>query len=327
MSAPYAARLPDARIIRGACRGATQSASGDLVSPARSPRCAGWCAGAPRSQILVGGHVRRSDIGRRIDADHIVRGEGVAWLRTFVGDDPNAPIRHPLIPSGFGMRVMGLRAPEGRRSRAATIVPSVGCPMGCGFCTTSAFFGGKGHYVNFYDTGAELFEVMCDAEKRLGAQSFFMMDENFLLYKRRALELLDCMRANGKPGRSTLPSSANAIRHTTARSRAGRNGSGWDSNRLATFTSTGRPIRWADVSFSRTASVPVDHVGLGTTRRRTWGDSIAFCTTRRSTSLRTRRCRDASCTSRRRGGTAALDGLSGGCTQFGFNFQHPAISR
>ena len=25
--------------------------------------------------------------------------------------------------------------------------------MGCNFCTTSAFFGGKGKYLNFYDTG------------------------------------------------------------------------------------------------------------------------------------------------------------------------------
>jgi radical SAM superfamily enzyme YgiQ (UPF0313 family) len=168
---------------------------------------------SPRSQIIVGGHVTSiPDIASRIDADHVVRGEGIAWLRRFVGDDPEAPIRHPLIASGFGMRVMGVRAPESRRHRAATIVPSVGCPMGCNFCTTSAFFGGKGRYVNFYDTGAALFEVMCEAESRLGARAFFMMDENFLLHKRRALELLDCMRANGKAWSLYVFSSANAIR-------------------------------------------------------------------------------------------------------------------
>ena len=37
---------------------------------------------------------------------------------------------------------------------------------------------------------ADLFEVMARSEARLGASAFFMMDENFLLYKRRALELL-----------------------------------------------------------------------------------------------------------------------------------------
>ena len=168
---------------------------------------------SPRSQIIVGGHVTAiPDIEARVDADHVVRGEGIRWLRGFVGDDPAAPIRHPVIPSGFGMRVMGLRTPESRRRRAATIVPSVGCPMGCNFCTTSAFFGGKGKYINFYNTGAELFAVMRDAERRLGTQAFFMMDENFLLHKRRALELLACMRAQNKAWSLYVFSSANAIR-------------------------------------------------------------------------------------------------------------------
>ena len=62
--------------------------------------------------------------------------------------------------------------------------------MGCNFCTTSAFFGGKGKILNFYDTGAELFRLMEEAETTRGVQSFFIMDENFLLQKRRAMELL-----------------------------------------------------------------------------------------------------------------------------------------
>ena len=168
---------------------------------------------SPQSKIVVGGHVTSiPDIETRIDADHVVRGEGIAWLRKFLGDDPAAPIRHPLIPSSFDFRVMGMRARESRRNRSATIVPSVGCPLGCNFCTTSAFFGGKGSFINFYNRGQELYEVMCDAERRLGSQSFFMMDENFLLHKRRALELLQCMKANGKSWSLYVFSSANAIR-------------------------------------------------------------------------------------------------------------------
>ena len=167
---------------------------------------------SPHSKIVVGGHVTSiPDIGTRIDADHVVRGEGIAWLRQFLGEDPSAPIKHPLIPSSFDFRVMGLRAVENRQTRSATIVPSVGCPMGCNFCTTSAFFGGKGSFINFYDRGRELYDVMCDAERRLGSQSFFMMDENFLLHKRRALELLACMKAGGKAWSLYVFSSANAI--------------------------------------------------------------------------------------------------------------------
>ena len=39
-----------------------------------------------------------------------------------------------------------------------------GCPLGCNFCTTSAFFGGKGKFINFYDKGEELFQVMEELE-------------------------------------------------------------------------------------------------------------------------------------------------------------------
>ena len=168
---------------------------------------------SPRSTIVVGGHVTAiPGIERMVDADHVVRGEGVAWMRRFLGEDPAAPLAHPQIPSSFGFRVMGMPSPRGGGSPAATIVPSVGCPLGCNFCTTSAFFGGKGRFVNFYERGADLFRVMCEAESALGVSSFFMMDENFLLYKRRALELLELMKAHAKPWALYVFSSANAIR-------------------------------------------------------------------------------------------------------------------
>ena len=92
-----------------------------------------------------------------IDADYVVRGEGIAWMRRYLGEDPTAPIDHPEILSGFGMRVLGMRVPDNTRDTAATIIPSVGCPMGCNFCTTSAFFGGKGKSIHFYQSGDELF--------------------------------------------------------------------------------------------------------------------------------------------------------------------------
>jgi radical SAM superfamily enzyme YgiQ (UPF0313 family) len=167
---------------------------------------------SPRSTIVVGGHVTAiPGIEKMIDADHIVRGEGVRWLRGFLGEDVERPIDHPMIPSSFGFRLMGLPAPRGGGNASATIIPSVGCPMGCNFCTTSQFFGGKGKVINFFERGADLFRVMCETERRLGAKAFFMMDENFLLYKRRALELLDLMKKNGKAWSLYVFSSANAI--------------------------------------------------------------------------------------------------------------------
>src|SRR3989304_1864921 len=145
--------------------------------------------------MVVGGHLANHPrLGERIDADHIVRGEGVAWFRRFLGEDPGRPVRHPLILSTAEARAMGVRLSRRPADTAATLLPSVGCPMGCNFCSTSALFGGKGRFVNFYETGDELYEVMCGIESGLGVRSFFVMDENFLLHRRRTRRLLERMR-------------------------------------------------------------------------------------------------------------------------------------
>ncbi|MBI3668658.1 MAG: radical SAM protein [Acidobacteria bacterium] len=171
---------------------------------------------SPHSVVVVGGHVAAiPDVEAMIDADHIVRGEGISWMRRYLGENERAPIRHPAIISGLQTRVMGVRLPERKGGTAATIIPSVGCPVGCNFCTTSAFFGGKGKFVNFYESGDELFDVMCQIESELKVHSFFVMDENFLLYRQRAMRLLERMKATGKSWELSVFGSANAIRKYT----------------------------------------------------------------------------------------------------------------
>ena len=171
---------------------------------------------SPDSVIVVGGHVAAiPGIEHLIDADHIVKGDGISWMRHYLGEASDAPIRHPEIISAFGHRALGLRVPQRRGATAATVIPSVGCPMGCNFCTTSAFFGGKGKFLNFFETGEDLFRVMSRMESRLKVHAFFMMDENFLLYRKRALELLDRMQKGGKSWELYVFSSVNAIRKYT----------------------------------------------------------------------------------------------------------------
>jgi len=167
----------------------------------------------PEATIVVGGHVANiPDLGERIDADYVVKGEGVRWFRGFLGEPEDRPLRHPLITSGLGTRSLGITVSEKPGDVAATLIPSVGCPMGCNFCSTSAMFGGKGKFVNFYETGDELFDVMCQIEKTLQVQSFFVMDENFLLHRRRALRLLELIEQNDKAWALYVFSSANVLR-------------------------------------------------------------------------------------------------------------------
>jgi len=171
---------------------------------------------SPQSVVVVGGHVAAIPaLDRILDADHIVRGDGISWMRRYLGEDENAPIRHPNIVSGFGMRVMGLRVPDSACSTAATLIPSVGCPIGCNFCTTSAFFGGKGKSLNFYESGDELFHLMDQMATRMKVRSFFVMDENFLLHRRRAMELLERMKEKARSWALYVFSSVNAIRKYT----------------------------------------------------------------------------------------------------------------
>ena len=167
----------------------------------------------PDATIVVGGHVANvPDLDERIDADHIVKGEGVRWFRGFLGEDPEQPIRHPNISSGIGTRNVGVTPKVKPGSVAAALIPSVGCPMGCNFCSTSAMFGGKGKFVNFFETGDELFDVMCRIEESMQISSFFVMDENFLLHRKRALRLLELMERHDKSWALYVFSSANVLR-------------------------------------------------------------------------------------------------------------------
>jgi radical SAM superfamily enzyme YgiQ (UPF0313 family) len=60
----------------------------------------------PAAKIVVGGHIANvPDLEDRIDVDHVVKGEGVRWMRRFLGEDDSEPIRHPLIR-------LRLRSPE-----------------------------------------------------------------------------------------------------------------------------------------------------------------------------------------------------------------------
>ncbi len=167
----------------------------------------------PKATIVIGGHVANTpNLKDWIDADYIVKGEGVRWMRRFLEEDPKRPIRHPHVLSGIGTRTMGMNLRQKPGDTAATLIPSVGCPMGCNFCATSAMFGGKGQFVHFYETGDELFDVMCELETAMQVQSFFVMDENFLAHRKRALRLLELMVAHDKPWALYVFSSANILR-------------------------------------------------------------------------------------------------------------------
>ena len=167
----------------------------------------------PQATIVVGGHISNMErIGDIIDADHIVRGDGIEWFRRYLGQDMTRPVKHPAVASAFGTRILGQTLADKPGDTAAIVVPSVGCPMGCNFCSTSALFGGKGKFKNFFESGEELYGVMADLEKKLKVSSFFILDENFLLHQKRALSLLEQMKKHTKSWALYVFSSARVLR-------------------------------------------------------------------------------------------------------------------
>jgi len=176
----------------------------------------------PGATIVVGGHIANKEgLEQMIDADHIVRGEGIRWMQRYLGQDDRTAIIHPAVLSGFGSRIMGMAVGDSPERTAAILIPSVGCPLGCNFCSTSAQFGGKGKFVNFYESGDELFAVMCAIESELKVRSFFVLDENFLLHKKRSLRLLELMEAHGKSWTLSVFSSARVLQSYTMEQLAG----------------------------------------------------------------------------------------------------------
>ncbi|MDC0935670.1 cobalamin-dependent protein [Pirellulales bacterium] len=170
----------------------------------------------PDATIVVGGHIGNlSVLPKYADVDHIVRGDGVRWMRKFLGEDDDQPIRHPITRGNVGTRIMGVNLRNHPGDACATLIPSVGCPIGCNFCSTSAMFGGKGKFIEYYQSGDDLFEIMCALESALGVKAFFVMDENFLIDKKRALKLLERIEEHRKPWSMYVFSSANVLQKYT----------------------------------------------------------------------------------------------------------------
>jgi radical SAM superfamily enzyme YgiQ (UPF0313 family) len=146
---------------------------------------------SPRSKIILGGYgAVLPDEALKPYGDHICRGEGVAFMRDLLGQPPLVQHKHPVISS----RLNVFSKPV---SYTGMIFAGLGCPNGCDFCSTSHFF--KRQHLKLLSTGADVYEVV---KKHLAVNPdalFTVLDEEFLLDKKRALEFRDKVVENGRP--------------------------------------------------------------------------------------------------------------------------------
>jgi radical SAM superfamily enzyme YgiQ (UPF0313 family) len=164
---------------------------------------------APQTKIILGGYgtVLKDEVLKPY-ADYICREEGVAYMRRLLGEpEISMPYKHPLLVSS--LKVFGQKV-----SSTGMIFAGLGCPNGCDFCCTSHFFSRK--HIKLLPEGKDIFTVM---ERYLDTDAnmvFSILDEDFLLNKKRAMEFRDCVLKSGRTLSIFVFSSIKAISQYTA---------------------------------------------------------------------------------------------------------------
>ena len=110
-------------------------------------------------------------------------------LRLLGHTEKAMPYRHPTIV--IPLTVFGRNV-----SRTGVVFWGLGCPHGCEFCSTSHFFRRK--HIRLLPTGADIYAVVQRYIKLSPEMTIIILDEDFLLNRKRAFEFRDCVVRDGK---------------------------------------------------------------------------------------------------------------------------------
>jgi radical SAM superfamily enzyme YgiQ (UPF0313 family) len=146
---------------------------------------------APDSKIVLGGYgTVLKDEALKPYGDYFCREEGVGFFRRLLGEpELPMPYQQPLLVSS--LKVFGSKV-----STTGQIFAGLGCPNGCDFCCTSHFFSRQ--HIRLLPEGKDIYAV---AERYLDLNPelvLLIIDEDFLLNKKRAMEFRDCVMKGGK---------------------------------------------------------------------------------------------------------------------------------
>jgi radical SAM superfamily enzyme YgiQ (UPF0313 family) len=139
---------------------------------------------APNSKLILGGYGTTIPGADEL-ADYVCREEGVTFMRRLLGEDLDAPRDHPIISQH--KTILGYPSDAG-----SIVLAGLGCPNGCDFCTTSYFYDRK--HIPLLKTGKDIWDVIVKIDEKLNTRSVGIMEEDFLLYKKRVLELAEITR-------------------------------------------------------------------------------------------------------------------------------------
>jgi anti-anti-sigma regulatory factor len=147
---------------------------------------------SPDTKIILGGYGTMLPECDQF-ADYVCREEGLSFMRRLLEEEPNKEVpkhvEYPVTTKIFGLPIL----------KGATILGGLGCPHGCEFCSTSYFH--KRRQTSFFKTGKELYTEIRRVQKTLGEPNLpiGIIEEDFLLQKKRAKEYLDCVNKDTEP--------------------------------------------------------------------------------------------------------------------------------
>ena len=146
---------------------------------------------SPGTEIILGsyGTVLADEVLKQY-GDHICREEGVAFMRRLLGEPKiQMPYTHPTVINP--MKIFGKKV-----SQSGMVFAGLGCANGCDFCCTSHFF--KRRHIRLLPSGKDIYNAVRRYHEIDPEMSIMIMDEDFLLNKRRAMEFRDCVVKEGK---------------------------------------------------------------------------------------------------------------------------------
>jgi radical SAM superfamily enzyme YgiQ (UPF0313 family) len=146
---------------------------------------------APDSKIVLGGYgTVLKDEALEPYGDYFCREEGVGFFRRLLGEpELPMPYKQPLLVSD--LKIFGWKV-----SSTGKILAGLGCPNGCDFCCTSHFFSRK--HIRLLPEGKDIYAL---AERYMEMDPnlvLLIIDEDFLLNKKRAMEFRECVKKGGK---------------------------------------------------------------------------------------------------------------------------------
>ncbi len=194
---------------------------------------------APKTKIVLGGYgTILTDEELAPYGDYICREEGVGFFRRLL-EEPAIPMpyKHPLL-------VSSLKVFSWPTSRTGKIFAGLGCPNGCDFCCTSHFY--QRRHIRLLPEGKDIYAVI----ERYRAQDpdlvFLIIDEDFLLNRKRAMEFRDCVLKGGRIPSIFVFSSIKAISQYTVEEilEMGIDGFwiGYEGSRSGYAKQQGRPV-------------------------------------------------------------------------------------